>query len=30
MEARDLWEAVDTGDVDFHDDRTALDAICSA
>jgi hypothetical protein len=30
MEARDLWEAVDTGDVDFHDDRTAFDAICSA
>jgi hypothetical protein len=30
MEARDLWDALDTGDVDFHDDRTALDAICSA
>jgi hypothetical protein len=29
IEARDLWEVVDTSDVDFHDDSIALDAICS-
>ncbi|XP_066341552.1 uncharacterized protein [Miscanthus floridulus] len=29
MQARHLWEAVEDDDVDFHDDRFALDAICS-
>jgi hypothetical protein len=29
LQARHLWEAVEVGDVDFHDDRTALEAICS-
>jgi hypothetical protein len=24
-----LWEAIEVGDVDFHDDCTALEAICS-
>jgi hypothetical protein len=30
LEARCLWNAVDPGDVEFHVDRMALDAICSA
>ncbi|XP_062182044.1 uncharacterized protein LOC133886315 [Phragmites australis] len=30
LQARHLWDAVEHGDVEFHDDRTALDAICSA
>ena len=30
LQARHLWEAVEDGDVEFHDDRTALEAICSA
>ncbi|XP_066323684.1 uncharacterized protein [Miscanthus floridulus] len=29
MQARYLWEAVEDDDVDFHDDRSALEAICS-
>jgi hypothetical protein len=29
MQACHLWEAVEDDDVDFHDDRTALEAICS-
>ncbi|XP_066365003.1 uncharacterized protein [Miscanthus floridulus] len=29
MPARHLWEAVEDDDVDFHDDRSALDVICS-
>jgi len=29
MQARHLWEAVEDEDVDFHDDRSALEAICS-
>jgi hypothetical protein len=29
MQARHLWEAVEDDDVDFHDDRTTLEAICS-
>jgi hypothetical protein len=30
LQARDLWDVIEYGDGDFHDDRTALDAICSA
>jgi transposase InsO family protein len=30
LQARDLWDVVEFGDGDFRDDRTALDAICSA
>ena len=30
LEARCLWNAVDPGEVEFHVDRMALDAICSA
>lgn len=30
MQARNLWEAVDPGDVEVQLDRMALDAICSA
>jgi hypothetical protein len=30
LQARHLWQAVEDGDVEFHDDRTALEAICSA
>ena len=30
MQARCLWEAVEFDDVEFDDDRNALDAICSA
>ena len=29
LQAHYLWEAVEEDDVDFHDDRSALDAICS-
>lgn len=29
LQARCLWDIVETGDAEFHDDRTALDAICS-
>jgi hypothetical protein len=29
LEARDLWEAMEYDDVNFNDDRNALDAICS-
>jgi hypothetical protein len=30
LQARHLWDVVDTGDGEYHDDRTALEAICSA
>jgi len=30
MQARHLWDAVEYDDVEFDDDRSALDAICSA
>ncbi|KAF8672420.1 hypothetical protein HU200_049631 [Digitaria exilis] len=30
LQARDLWDVVEFGDGDYRDDRTALDAICSA
>jgi hypothetical protein len=30
LQARDLWDVIELGDGDFRDDRTALDAICSA
>jgi hypothetical protein len=30
LQARDLWDVVEYGDSDFRDDRTTLDAICSA
>ena len=30
MQACHLWDAVEYDDVDFDDDRSALDAICSA
>jgi hypothetical protein len=30
LQARDLWDVIEFGDGDFRDDRTALDAICSA
>ncbi|XP_066378831.1 uncharacterized protein [Miscanthus floridulus] len=30
MQARHLWDAVEYDDVEFDDDRNALDAICSA
>ena len=29
MQARHLWDAVEYDDVEFDDDRSALDAICS-
>ncbi|XP_072146414.1 uncharacterized protein [Setaria viridis] len=29
LQARCLWDIIETGDTEFHDDRTALDAICS-
>ena len=29
MQARHLWDAVEYDDVDYDDDRNALDAICS-
>jgi hypothetical protein len=30
LQARDLWDVIDFGEGDYRDDRTALDAICSA
>lgn len=30
MQARQLWDAVDGGDVDFHNDRWVLEAILAA
>ena len=30
LQARHLWDVVDTRDGEYHDDRTALEAICSA
>ena len=30
LQVRHLWEAIEVGDVEFHDDHTALEAICSA
>ncbi|XP_066351202.1 uncharacterized protein [Miscanthus floridulus] len=30
MQARQLWDAVEFGDVEFHDDRRALEALCAA
>lgn len=30
LQARHLWDIVEHGPVDFHDNRTALEAICSA
>lgn len=30
LQARQLWETVEIGYDDYHDDCTALDAICSA
>jgi hypothetical protein len=30
LQARDLWDVIEFGDGDYRDDRTALDAICSA
>ena len=30
LQARHLWDVVDTGDGKYHNDRTALEAICSA
>ena len=30
LQARHLWEAIEVGDVEFHDDHTALEAISSA
>jgi hypothetical protein len=30
LQARDLWDVIEYGDGDCRDDRTALDAICSA
>jgi hypothetical protein len=29
LQARHLWRAIEDDGVDFHDDRTALEAICS-
>jgi hypothetical protein len=29
LQARHLWQAIEDDHVDFHDDRTALEAICS-
>jgi hypothetical protein len=29
LESRYLWEAIEDEDVDYHDDRSALEAICS-
>jgi hypothetical protein len=29
LQARHIWEAIEEDDVDFHDDRSALEAICS-
>ena len=30
LESRYLWEAIEDEDVDLHDDRSTLEAICSA
>jgi hypothetical protein len=30
LQARELWDVVEFGDDDYRDDRTTLDAICSA
>ena len=30
MQARQLWDAVEFGDAEFHDDRRALQALCAA
>ena len=30
MQARQLWDAVEFGDVELHDDRRALEALCAA
>ncbi|XP_066361034.1 uncharacterized protein [Miscanthus floridulus] len=30
MQARQLWDAVEFGDVEFHDDRRALEVLCVA
>jgi rRNA maturation endonuclease Nob1 len=30
LQARDLWDAIEYRDGDYRDDRTELDAICSA
>ena len=30
LQVRHLWEAIEVGGVEFHDDHTALEAICSA
>ena len=30
IQARHLWDAIEYDDVDFDDDHSALDAICSA
>ena len=30
MQSRYLWDAIEDEDVDFHDDRSALEAICSS
>jgi hypothetical protein len=29
LQSRYLWEAIEDDDVDFHDDRSPLEAICS-
>ena len=29
LHARHLWDIIESGDGEFHDDRTALEAICS-
>jgi hypothetical protein len=29
MQAWQLWDAVEFGDVEFHDDRRALEALCA-
>jgi hypothetical protein len=30
MQAWQLWDAVEFGDVEYHDDRRALEALCAA
>jgi hypothetical protein len=30
MQSRYLWDAIEDEDVDFHDDRSTLEAICSS
>ena len=29
MQSRYLWDAIEDEDVDYHDDRSAMEAICS-